>query len=392
MRRITFLLTLLCIIAGVNAKTEKSLKQITQMVMERASAQYIGMASTLRNGEAPRSYEDNKLITSNINWWCSGFYPGTLWYLYEYTGSEELKNLARIHTEMLAPLQFVKTDHDIGFQLFCSYGNGYRLTGNKNYLDVLHNGAMSLASRFNPVIGSIRSWDFGRDRWKFPVIIDNMMNLELLMWVGNYYDDPYLKNVAMTHANTTMRNHFRPDYSTYHLVNYNPENGEVIRKQTVQGYSDNSRWARGQVWALYGFTMMYRMTNSTRYLEQAKHVADLLIPLLPEDGIPYWDLDAPGIPNELRDASAGAIMASALVELSKYVPEKEKLYLSVAERQVRTLASPEYLAEVGANGHFILKHGIGNKPGKSEVDVPLTYADYYFIEALVRFNNLPERK
>ncbi len=392
MRRITFLLTLLCIIVGVNAKTEKSLKQITQMVMERASAQYIGMASTLKNGEAPRSYEDNKLITSNINWWCSGFYPGTLWYLYEYTGSEELKNLARIHTEMLAPLQFVKTDHDIGFQLFCSYGNGYRLTGNKNYLDVLHNGAMSLASRFNPVIGSIRSWDFGRDRWKFPVIIDNMMNLELLMWVGNYYDDPYLKNVAMTHANTTMRNHFRPDYSTYHLVNYNPENGEVIRKQTVQGYSDNSRWARGQVWALYGFTMMYRMTNSTRYLEQAKHVADLLIPLLPEDGIPYWDLDAPGIPNELRDASAGAIMASALVELSKYVPEKEKLYLSVAERQVRTLASPEYLAEVGTNGHFILKHGVGNKPGKSEVDVPLTYADYYFIEALVRFNNLPERK
>jgi len=392
MRRITFLLTLLCIVAGLNAKAEKSLKQITQTVMERASAQYISMASTLKNGEAPRSYEDNKLITSNINWWCSGFYPGTLWYLYEYTGSDELKNLAQIHTEMLAPLQFVKTDHDIGFQLFCSYGNGYRLTGNKNYLDVLHNGAMSLASRFNPVIGSIRSWDFGRDRWKFPVIIDNMMNLELLMWVGNYYDDSYLKNVAMTHANTTMRNHFRPDYSTYHLVNYNPENGEVIRKQTVQGYSDNSRWARGQVWALYGFTMMYRMTNSTRYLEQAKHVADLLIPLLPEDGIPYWDFDAPDIPNELRDASAGAIMASALVELSKYVPEKEKLYLSVAERQVRTLASPEYLAEVGTNGHFILKHGVGNKPGKSEVDVPLTYADYYFIEALVRFNNLPERK
>ncbi len=383
---------LLCMVAGTHAQKQKSLKQITKEVMERAAVQYTNMASTLENGQAPRSYAKGKLITSNINWWCSGFYPGTLWYLYEYTGSEELKNLAQAHTEMLAPLQFVKTDHDIGFQLFCSYGNGYRLTGNKNYLDVLHNGAMSLASRFNPVIGSIRSWDFSRDKWKFPVIIDNMMNLELVMWVGNYYDDPYLKNVAITHANTTMRNHFRPDYSTYHLVNYDPENGEVIKKQTVQGYSDNSKWARGQAWALYGFTMMYRMTNSTRYLEQAKHVADLLIPLLPEDGIPYWDFDAPDIPNDFRDASAGAIMASALVELSKYVPEKSELYRSTAERQVRTLASSEYLAEVGTNGNFILKHAVGHKPSNGEVDVPLTYADYYFIEALMRFNNLALQK
>ncbi len=392
MRKVTILLMLLCMVAATNAQRQKSLKQITKEVMERAAVQYTNMASTLENGQAPRSYAKGKLITSNINWWCSGFYPGTLWYLYEYTGSEELKNLAQAHTEILAPLQYVKTDHDIGFQLFCSYGNGYRLTGNKNYLDVLHNGAMSLASRFNPVIGSIRSWDFSRDKWKFPVIIDNMMNLELLMWVGNYYDDPYLKNVAITHANTTMRNHFRPDYSTYHLVNYDPENGEVIKKQTVQGYSDNSKWARGQAWALYGFTMMYRMTSSTRYLEQAKHVADLLIPLLPEDGIPYWDFDAPDIPNDLRDASAGAIMASALVELSKYVPEKAELYRSTAERQVRTLASSEYLAEAGTNGNFILKHGVGHKPSNGEVDVPLTYADYYFIEALMRFNNLAQQK
>lgn len=360
--------------------------------MERASTQYTNMASTLEKGRVPRSFSKNRLITSDIYWWCSGFYPGTLWYLYEYTGSEEIKKLARTYTERLAPLQYLKTDHDIGFQLFCSYGNGYRLTGNKKYLNVLHNGAMSLATRFNPIIGSVRSWDSSPEKWKFPVIIDNMMNLELLMWVGNQYNDPYLKAVAITHANTTMRNHFRPDYSTYHLVDYDPENGKIIKKQTVQGYSDSSRWARGQAWALYGFTMMYRMTHSSRYLEQAQSVADMLIPLLPSDGIPYWDFDSPDIPNDLRDASAGAIMASALIELSEYLPEKMIHYRSIAERQIRTLSSPEYLAAPRTNGNFILKHSVGHKPKKGEVDVPLTYADYYFIEALMRMNNLDKQK
>ena len=393
MRRITILLTLLCTVIGTNAQTtEKSLRQITQEVMERASVQYTNMASTLEKGRVPRSFSKDRLITSDIYWWCSGFYPGTLWYLYEYTGSEEIRKLARTYTEILAPLQYLKTDHDIGFQLFCSYGNGYRLTGNKKYLNVLHNGAMSLATRFNPIIGSVRSWDFSPEKWKFPVIIDNMMNLELLMWVGNQYNDPYLKAVAITHANTTMRNHFRPDYSTYHLVDYDPENGKIIKKQTVQGYSDSSRWARGQAWALYGFTMMYRMTHSSRYLEQAQSVADMLIPLLPSDGIPYWDFDSPDIPNDLRDASAGAIMASALVELSEYLPEKMIHYRSIAERQIRTLSSPEYLAAPGTNGNFILKHSVGHKPKKGEVDVPLTYADYYFIESLMRMNNLDKQK
>lgn len=270
MRKIIILLTLSLTVIYTNAQTEKSIQQITQEVMERASIQYTNMASTLEKDRVPRSFSKNRLITSDIYWWCSGFYPGTLWYLYEYTGSENIKKLAHTYTQKLAPLQFLKTDHDIGFQLFCSYGNGYRLTGNKEYLNILHNGAMSLATRFNPIIGSIRSWDSSRDKWKFPVIIDNMMNLELLMWVGNQYNDPYLKTVAITHANTTMRNHFRPDYSTYHLVNYDPENGKIIKKQTVQGHNDHSRWARGQAWALYGFTMMYRTTHSSRYLKQAQ--------------------------------------------------------------------------------------------------------------------------
>ena len=390
MRRTTLLLALFITVVYVNAQTKKSIKQLTKEVMERATTQYTNMASTLDKGKMPRSFSKNKLITSDIYWWCSGFYPGTLWYLYEYTGSENIKKLAQTYPEELAPLQFLKTDHDIGFQLFCSYGNGYRLTGNKEYMDILHNGALSLATRFNPIIGSIRSWDQHRDKWKFPVIIDNMMNLELIMWVANQYNDPCLKTVAITHANTTIRNHFRPDYSTYHLVDYNPENGEIVKKQTVQGYSDNSRWARGQAWALYGFTMMYRMTHSSRYLEQAQSIADMLLPLLPPDGIPYWDFDAPDIPNDLRDASAGAIMASAFIELSEYIPERKTHYRSMAEQQLRTLSSPEYLAEPNTNGNFILKHSVGHKPMKGEVDVPLTYADYYFIEAFMRINNLEE--
>lgn len=384
MRKIIILLTLLCTVIVTKAQTEKSLQQITKEVMEQACVQYTNMASNLGKGRVPRSFSKDRLITSDIYWWCSGFYTGTLWYLYEYTGSEKIKKLACTYTDMLAPLQYLKTDHDIGFQLLCSYGNGYRLTGNKKYLNVLHNGAISLATRFNPIIGSIRSWDSYPEKWKFPVIIDNMMNLELLMWVGNHYNDPYLKSVAITHANTTIRNHFRPDYSTYHLVDYNPENGEIIKKQTVQGYSDNSKWARGQAWALYGFTMMYRMTRSSRYLELAKSIADMLIPLLPSDGIPYWDFDSRDIPNDFKDASAGAIMASALAELSEYLPEKKTLYRNTAERQIRTLYSPEYLATPGTNWNFILKHSVGHKPKKGEVDVPLTYADYYFIEALMR--------
>ena len=284
----------------------------------------------------------------------------------------------------------------IGFQLNCSYGNAFRLTGNPAYEQVLYRGALSLASRFSAKTGVIRSWNFvrkGRD-WKYPVIIDNMMNLELLLSASQLSGNDSLKIIACSHANRTIQNHFRNDYTTFHLVDYDPETGVVRSKETVQGYANNSSWSRGQAWALYGYTMMFRMTGYQNYLLQAEHVADMLLSRLPGDGIPYWDFDAPGGDKRLRDASAAAIMASAFIELSRYIQDIDAKgkYLGIAEKQLCTLASNRYLAKPGTNGNFILMHSVGSYPDQSEVDVPLTYADYYFLEVLLRYKNVLTQK
>ena len=386
MKRFLFtLIVVLCtMIPDIEAK--ESMTTIANRVIKIAVEHCKNMDKNLEPNRSPRYYGDGKFVDKNIEWWCSGFYPGTMWYLYEATCDEQMLNLARKHTEQLAPLQWYNKNHDIGFQIFCSYGNGYRLTGNKSYEKVITNACATLITRYNPTVGSIRSWD--SRKWKYAVIVDNMMNLEMLMWRANKARDEKLRNIAVTHANTTLRNHFREDFSSYHLLDYNPENGEVLIRQTVQGYADESRWARGQAWGLYGFTMMYRFTKDKAYLRQAQGIADMIISYLPKDGIPYWDFNAPDIPKALRDASAGAIIASALIELSEYSPEKRETYLSIAERQLRTLSSKKYLAPVGTNGNFILRHSVGHLPGNSEVDVALTYADYYFIEALLRWKKL----
>ncbi|MDR1938447.1 MAG: glycoside hydrolase family 88 protein, partial [Tannerellaceae bacterium] len=252
-------------------------------------------------------------------------------------------------------------------------------------------GAESLASRFNPVIGCIKSWDHNTNKWQFPVIIDNMMNLEFLFWASRESGDSKYRDICISHADKTITNHFRPDYSSYHVVSYDTITGQVEKKNTHQGYADESAWARGQAWGLYGFVVMYRETQDVKYLEQAKNIAGFILnhPNLPADKIPFWDFNAPDIPNAKRDASAGAIICSALVELSGYVDEDlSKSYLQVAETQIRTLSSPEYFAEKGTNANFILKHSVGHLPGNSEIDVPLTYADYYYIEAMLRFASL----
>ncbi len=339
----------------------------------------------------PRTIDTTgKLITANSGWWTSGFFPGSLWYLYEYSKDEKIKDAAEIMTSRIEKEKNNTGTHDLGFMLYCSFGNGARLTGDESYNEILLSGARSLLTRYRPVVGCIQSWN-SNSNWQCPVIIDNMMNLEYLMWAFQKTGDSAFYKVCVSHSDTTIRNHYRPDYSSFHVVSYDTITGRVEKKQTHQGADDGSAWARGQSWGLYGYTVMFRETGLGRYLTQAKNIADFLIshPDMPEDKIPYWDYDAPGIPDEGRDASAGAIMASALIELSSFMGKEEgNKYLQFAEGQLRTLASPSYLAKEGENGNFILKHSIGSVPSDSEIDVPLTYADYYFIEALVRYRKL----
>lgn len=375
------------------APKQESFEQLTERVMDLAVEKYIAIDQAINQTEVtayPRSTNpDGNLRTSDMGWWCSGFYPGSLWLIYEHTANEEIKALAEKYTLPLAQLKDRNTDHDIGFQINCSFGNGLRLTADEEkYAQAMIDGAQKLALRFSDNTGTTKSWNFLRKAWKYPVIIDNMMNLELLTVAHRMSGDERLLEVALAHARTTMKNHFRDDWSCYHLVDYDPETGEVRSRETVQGYADESLWARGQAWALYGFTMMYRETDQQEFHDAAVKIADRILAELPEDGMPYWDFDAPEIPNANRDASACAIMASAFAELGYICQDgaKGKTYIATADKQVRTLASETYLAAKGENGDFLIKHCVGNIPENSEVDVPLSYADYYFIEAINRLN------
>jgi rhamnogalacturonyl hydrolase YesR len=376
---------------------EESMTQLTERVMTLAKSQSLAMAKKLENeeGRMPRNYNPHtdKFESSNTQWWCSGFFPGVLWFIYEYSGDSTMNNWADFYTLRVEPEKHNTYDHDIGFQMYCSFGTGLRLTGSDYYKDVVKISGQSALERYNPHIGLIKSWSWDNDgKWQYPVIIDNMMNLELLMWNFKETGDSAFLNVAVSHSDKTIEHHYRDDFSCYHLVSYDTLTGEPHLKKTVQGDFDESVWARGNAWGLYGYTMMYRETGLKRYLEHAIGIADFLVnhPNLPEDKIPYWDFLASDIPNSLRDASAAAVMASALIELSTLIEDnvKKEKYLNTAETQLRTLATPEYLAESGTNGHFILKRSVGHLHADSEVDVALTYADYYFLEALLRYNNV----
>ena len=342
------------------------------------------------------SDENGNLVTCSASWWTTGFFPGILCLLYNETKDESLNILANRFLSELEPLKSSTVNHDIGWIVNSSFGNYYRLYGKEHHGNVILQTARSLISpRYNPSVGCIRSWDESdrslKSGWDFPVNIDNMMNLELLVMAYKISNDPSFLSIAIKHADTTLKNHFRPDNSSYHLIDYNSLTGEVRKKQTVQGYSDDSSWARGQAWGLYGFTMMYRETGKLGYLEQAQKIAEFIVnhPNLPEDKIPYWDFDSPDIPGTYRDASAGAIICSSLIELSQYVGEELSLkYLSIAKQQLTTLSNSYYHAKLGGNSCFILKHSVGALPANSEVDVPLIYADYYYVEALIRLKNL----
>ena len=330
-----------------------------------------------------------RMVYIPIDDWCSGFFPGSLCYLYQLTNDKSWFVQSKRFTEALDSIQYLTWHHDVGFMIGSSYLNIYRLNPNKAYKKAIIQTAKSLCTRFRKKAGVIQSWNVDRGwqskrGWTCPVIIDNMMNLELLFEATRLSGDSTYWKVAVSHANKTLENQFRKDGSCYHVVDYDPNNGAVLHRQTAQGYADNSAWARGQAWAVYGYTVCYRYTHDRKYLDQAVKTLNFVMqnPNLPNDLIPYWDFDAPNIPNEPRDASSAACIASVLYEMNNYLPDNG--YTSLADRIIRSLSSPEYRAPLGKNGCFLLMHSVGSIPHNNEIDVPLNYADYYFLEALTR--------
>lgn len=318
----------------------------------------------------------------NIYNWTSGFFPGSLWYTYELTGDEKLKAQAIKYTNLLNPIRHYKDNHDIGFMMNCSYGNALRLSPNDTIQAVLVETADNLCERFDPQIGCIRSWNFGH--WNYPVIIDNMMNLDLLFNASKLTGSNKYYDVAVKHAKTTMKHHFRPDFTCYHVVSYNND-GTVESKGTHQGKHHESSWSRGQAWAVYGYTACYRETQDTDFLKHAIHIANMIMERVKtDDNIPYWDYNAPALKDTPRDASAAAVTASAFLELSTFAPDGQKYY-KYAENLLKNLSGKEYLAEKSTNQGFILMHSVGSLPHGSEIDTPINYADYYYLEALKRY-------
>jgi chondroitin AC lyase len=357
----------------------------------------------------PRTTDKNGNMTgTNMYDWTPGFFPGNLWMAADFMQDKQLAAAATEWTSRLEPLKSYTENHDLGFMMYCSYGNAYRLTGNPAYKEILIQSAKSLCTRYNPVTGCIKSWNVfrswhGDKTYHFPVIIDNMMNLELLFFASRETGDTAYRHIAVSHALHTMKYQIRSDYSSYHVVCYDTINGKVMARETAQGYADNSTWARGQAWGIYGFTMCYRETKDPLFLQTATDMADWYInhKNLPEDKVPYWDFNAgqqgytPGIKShaketsvKLRDASAAAIVASALLELSTYPGKHAADYRNTAIKILHSLASPAYRAPPGGNGNFLLMHSVGSMAHGNEIDVPLVYADYYFLEALQRYYQL----
>lgn len=321
--------------------------------------------------------------------WCAGFWPDILWYDYEYTNDPAIRQEAEKFTASLEYLTYEPAyDHDLGFLMFCSYGNGYRLTRNESYRQAILRSAEALSALFNPKVGTMLSWPrnvamFGGHN----TIMDNMINLEMLFWAAKNGGDKKLYDMAVSHADTTMKYHFRPDYTSYHVAVYDTLTGEFVKGVTHQGYDDNSMWARGQAWAIYGYTVVYRETKEPRFLDFVQKVADVYLEHLPDDYVPYWDFNDPAIPYAPRDASAACVVASALLELSGYVsPEKGQEYKKAAVCMLESLSSDKYRS--GKSKPAFLLHSTGNYPSHSEIDAAIIYADYYYIEALMRLKQM----
>ena len=321
--------------------------------------------------------------------WCSGFWSGILWMDYGYSHDSIVGQAAEGYTAALRSCVYRPVyDHDLGFIIFCSFGKGYELNHNALYRQTLLDAADSLATLFRPLVGTILSWPrnvkmFGGHN----TIMDNMMNLDLLFWASRHGGNPLLYDIAVTHAKTTMKHHFRPDGGCYHVAVYDTLTGDFIKGVTHQGYADNGTWARGQGWAIYGYTMVYRYTHEKVFLDFAQKVANYYLSRLPEgDLIPKWDFDDPD-PKAPKDASAACVVADALLELQQYVGgQKGQQYREKAVEMLRQLSSPEYFS--GKRNDAFLLHSTGHHPAGSEIDASIVYADYYYLEALLRLRNI----
>lgn len=331
--------------------------------------------------------ENNNVKSVTYKDWTSGFFAGALWYLYRFTKNKKWGDYAKELTATLAPAQWLTNKHDLGFILYTSFGNGFNLIHDSAYKNILLQGAKTLSNRFDPLVGSIRSWDNGP--WHYPVIVDNLMNLELLFWAAKNSHNSSFSHMAVSHLNNDLAHRFRKDGSTYHVLDFDPASGKFLAGKTWQGYSDSSCWARGQAWAIYGLTMSYRYTHNEKYLRYAIKAANYFIDQIRKtaDYIPYWDFNDPSIPNAPKDASAAAIAASGLMELSHYQSDPKSLYYNTAVKILQSLCTSEYLAAPGSNYYFLLKHSVINKHAGKGVDVPVIYADYYFLQALWRYKN-----
>ena len=367
--------------------------ELTEKIINRASEQLTAQCHTINAAGTfinPKSVQDGKICYIPLDDWCSGFFPGTLLEMYRLTGDSMWLQRGLDYTEHIDSIKHIRWHHDVGFMVMSSFGQAWRITHNPAYRDVIITAAQSLSTRFRPVSGVIQSWDEDRGwqgtrGWLCPTIIDNMINLELLFEATQLTGDSSYWHIAVSHADTTMKYHFRDDYSTCHVVDYDKVNGGIRSRCAAQGYADSSCWSRGEAWALYGYAFCYRYTGDEKYLDQCRKIYGYMFdnPNMPSDLVPYWDYNAPDIPDAYRDASAAAVMASALYELSEWIPE----YRHTADRIMESLASDAYLAKAGTNGNFILMHSVGSIPHGNEIDAPLNYADYYLLEALCRRNN-----
>ena len=406
-KKILFAITL-CSLAA--CQTQQTSDFDADQALQYCTGQVNRALSDLRDNDGTYDFtmEPRNILEGETTWncrkaaaeeWCSGFWPGVLWMTYNYTNDDSIRRAAEGYT---ASLNFLAErpayDHDLGFLVINSFLKGYEATGNEEYKRIALAAADTLATLYNNKVGTILSWPrHVKDYGGHNTIMDNMINLELLFW-ASLTPDPSPKgegrkrlyDIAVSHADTTMRYHFRPDGSCYHVAVYDTLSGNFLRGQTHQGYADSSMWSRGQSWAIYGYTMVYRFTKEQRFLEHAQKVTDIYLKRLKEtsgDWVPIWDMDDPRGQQAPKDASTACVVASALLELQQYVDaEKGKTYREAAENMLRDLSSDKYQSR-DKNCAFLL-HSTGHHPAGSEIDASIIYADYYYIEALLRYQAL----